>query len=115
MEQLSGFMDMGLKKAESLELKMIDQIERGMNMETILKHIATEFEIKSWMEIGFFIACGFFLGIIVGTIATISIGCCIRQFFKVRPKQNPIEVAASPIVLNSPELVIDEIKCNLEK
>ena len=115
MEQLSGFMDMGLKKAESLELKMIDQIERGMNMETILKHIATEFEIKSWMEIGFFIACGFFLGIIVGTIATILIGCCIRQFFKVRPKQNPIEVVASPIVLNSPELITDEIKCNSEK
>lgn len=84
-----------LQTREKLDIKtgaMIDRIEE-------------DGKVKNWIEIGFFIFCGFLLGMLTGISSTIGVGFCIKSCIN----KNKYKKACRDIGANVDALKFDSI------
>lgn len=108
MQHLSDFMEQGLKKTASLEMKITEQMELDRVMGKILESIKKDTESKSLIEIGFFVACGFLFGVVIGIVSTVSVVLCLRPYFR----KNDIDTSVQSNkyrsrILSAPELYME--------
>ena len=87
MEQLSKCLELGVTKYEAMLKTMAEDYQLHLKMKEIIDKIEAAGNTRTWIEITFFIVCGFLLGNLTGIMSTVAVGICIRKFFSKKSKQ----------------------------